>query len=55
MFSRPAYTFIEDDVIGTIEVVISGPVREDTEVFISGGTAHAWFLLAVGMGLTNIL
>ena len=38
MFSRPSYTFNEDDVIGIIEVVVSGAVLEDAELVISGGT-----------------
>ena len=38
MFARPSYTFNEDDVIGIIEVVISGSVLQDTEVFVIGGT-----------------
>ena len=55
MFSRPSYTFNEDDVIGIIEVVVSGPVREDAEVIILGGTyiqlMLAPYQLAVGMRL----
>ena len=37
MFSRPSYTFSEDDVIGIIEVVISGAILEEAEVIVTGG------------------
>ena len=37
MFARESYTFNEDDVIGVVEVVLSGPVREDALVIVTGG------------------
>ena len=37
MFARPSYTFNEDDVIGTVEIVISGPILEEAEVIVVGG------------------
>ena len=36
-FAQPSYTFNEDDVIGIVEVIISGPVREDAQVIVIGG------------------
>ena len=37
MFSEPSYTFIEVDVIGIGEIVVSGPVLEDAEIIVTGG------------------
>jgi hypothetical protein len=39
MFARQSYTFDEADVIGIVEVVLSGPVREDALVIVTGGEA----------------
>ena len=43
MFARQSYTFNEDDVIGIVEVVLSGPVREDALVIITGGKITGLF------------
>lgn len=37
MFARRSYTFNEDDVIGIVEIVLSGPVREEALVTVTGG------------------
>ena len=37
MFARRSYTFNEDDVIGIVEIILSGPVREDALVIVTGG------------------
>lgn len=37
MFAQQSYTFNEDDVIGIVEIVLSGPVREDARVIVIGG------------------
>ncbi len=39
MFARQSYTFNEADIIGIVEVILSGPVREDALVIITGGEA----------------
>lgn len=43
MFARQSYTFNEDDVIGIVEVVVSGPVREDALVIVTGGETTGLF------------
>lgn len=44
MFAQPSYIFSEDDVIGIVEIVLSGPVREDALVVVTGGEAIEQFM-----------
>lgn len=37
MFSFPSYTFVENEVIGTVEIVISGPLLEEAQIHVIGG------------------
>lgn len=43
MFARQSYTFNEDDVIGIVEVVLSGAVREDALVIVTGGKTTGFY------------
>ena len=44
MFARRSYTFSEDDFVGIVEVVLSGPVREDALVIVTGGENTACYM-----------